>query len=395
MSKENKPASKFDNQLRSYATVRQLEYIEAVDKHGTYEAAAKALNRSRQTLGMSIAELYKKAAKHGYSPDHNLIHPVAPGQILRGASQLYRRGEPEPLLTWVKSSADQEWQLELMKATVATMSEDVKGLCPLIEAPKHIVEDIIAVFPFGDPHVGLHCWAKEVGEAFDLRIGRKLTLSAVDRLMESAPCAETAILLLLGDVFHMNDQTNLTPGHKHQLDVDSRFVKVLQVGIETYRHAILRCLEKYNKVVVRLIPGNHDPQAIWALAFTLAAYFDNEPRVKVDLDPSKFWYYCFGKTLIASTHGDTVKHEQLGAIMAADRPTEWGKTKHRYWLTGHVHSKNVKEFPGVICESFRTLAASDSYAAGHGYRAGRDMTCIVYHREHGEIERHRCDVGML
>jgi hypothetical protein len=23
------------------------------------------------------------------------------------------------------------------------------------------------------------------------------------------------------------------------------------------------------------------------------------------------------------------------------------------------------------------------------------MCCIVHHREHGEIERHRCDVGML
>lgn len=130
--------------------------------------------------------------------------------------------------------------------------------------------------------------------------------------------------------------------------------------------------------------GNHDPQAIWALAFTLSAYFCNEPRVEVDLNPSKFWFYRFGNTLLASTHGDTVKHEQLGAIMACDRPVDWGQTKHRYWLTGPVHSKNLKEFPGVICESFRTLAASDSYAAGHGYRAGRDMTCIVYHSEHGE-----------
>ena len=51
--------------------------------------------------------------------------------------------------------------------------------------------------------------------------------------------------------------------------------------------------------------------------------------------------------------------------------------------------------PGVTCESFRTLAAKDAYAAGHGYRAGRDMRCIVHHREHGEVERHRCDVGMI
>jgi len=32
---------------------------------------------------------------------------------------------------------------------------------------------------------------------------------------------------------------------------------------------------------------------------------------------------------------------------------------------------------------------------GHGYRAGRDMRCIVHHKQYGEIERHRCDVAMI
>ena len=32
-----------DAQLASYATVRQLEYIEAVEKHGSHRKAAKAL----------------------------------------------------------------------------------------------------------------------------------------------------------------------------------------------------------------------------------------------------------------------------------------------------------------------------------------------------------------
>ena len=148
-------------------------------------------------------------------------------------------------------------------------------------------------------------------------------------------------------------------------------------------------------LVFKAIPGNHDPQAVWALAMTIAAYFSNEPRVAVDLNPSKFWFYRFGKVLIGSTHGDTVKHETLPGIMACDQPEDWGATRHRYWYTGHVHSQHVREFPGVVCESFRTLAAKDSYAAGHGYRAGRDMVCIVHHFEDGEVERHRCDVGRL
>lgn len=81
--------------------------------------------------------------------------------------------------------------------------------------------------------------------------------------------------------------------------------------------------------------------------------------------------------------------------MAADRPEDWGQTRHRYFYTGQIHNQTVTELPGLVCESFRTLAAKDAYAAGAGYRAGRDMRLIVHHRDHGEIERHRCDVGMI
>ena len=220
-------------------------------------------------------------------------------------------------------------------------------------------------------------------------------MGAVDRLVESSPAADIAVILPLGDVFHANDQTNVTPKNKNQLDVDGRFVKVLGVGIQTYRHAILRALEKHAKVVVRFVGGNHDPHAIWALAFSIAAYFDNEPRVEVDLSPADFWFYRFGSVLIGSTHGDKTKTEQLLGVMATDRAQDWGATKHRYWYTGHIHHSRVVELPGVVCESFRTLAARDAWSAGHGYRAGRDMRAIVLHRDHGEIERHRCDVGML
>lgn len=383
-----------DPKLIEFATVRQIEYIEAIEKHGSMRKAAAALGVNKNAVNESITRLRIAAALKGYSPPHNMTRAVPDGFIAGRVSTNYKE-DGSVGQQWVIATPDKARQAEIMRATIAAMSEEVRGMAPLIQAPPMVDSDLLAVFPIGDPHVGLYVWAKECGDAFDLDIGRALTFGAVDRLMASAPATETAIILLLGDVFHMNDQTNATPGHKHQLDVDSRFVKVLQVGIETYRHTIIRALQKYPKVIFKAIPGNHDPQAVWALSLTIAAYFSNEPRVTVDLNPSKFWYYRFGKVLIGSTHGDTVKHERLPGIMACDQPEEWGGTRHRHWYTGHVHSQHVREFPGVICESFRTLAAKDSYAAGHGYRAGRDMVCIVHHREDGEVERHRCDVGRL
>ena len=63
--------------------------------------------------------------------------------------------------------------------------------------------------------------------------------------------------------------------------------------------------------------------------------------------------------------------------------------------SGHVHHQDIKEYRGGVVEYFRTLAARDAWHAGQGYRAGRDMRLIVLHKDHGEVERHRCDVAML
>jgi len=240
----------------------------------------------------------------------------------------------------------------------------------------------------------MYAWWQDAGADFDLKLAEKLTCDAVDRLVASAPEGSTGLLLNLGDMFHADNQKNVTQSG-HQLDVDGRWPLVQQVGLRAMIHCIRRMLEKHSTVIVRINKGNHDGHSSYALSLMLSCYFHEDPRVKVDLSPSVCWYYRFGAVNIGSTHGDTIKGKDMGAVMAADKPKEWGATTHRYWYVGHVHHKDVKEYPGVIVEYVRTLAARDAWHQGQGYRAGRDMQLIVHHRKFGEIERHRCDVGML
>lgn len=383
-----------DPRLTEWATVRDLEYIEAINKHGSGGKAAKALGVAKSAVNTAIERLKKRAALKGYSPEHDLVHPVAPGQKLRGASSLYRRGEAEPLLTWVKSSADAEAMEQIMRDFALSLAEDVKGLAPITPPPTHSDADLMCVYPCGDPHFGLHAWWQDAGEDFDLGIAERLTTGAVDRLVATAPAAHTAVLLNLGDMYHADNQKN-TSASGHQLDVDGRWPKVQQVGLRATIHCIKRLLEKHQKVIFRINRGNHDGNSSYGLALMMSCYFHNEPRVEIDLSPATAWYYQFGKVLIGSTHGDTMKGGDLVAIMAADRPKEWGETLHRAWYVGHVHHQDLKEYRGGTVEYFRTLAARDAWHAGQGYRAGRDMRLIVMHKEHGEIERHRCDVAMI
>lgn len=383
-----------DASLKNYATPGQQRYIDAVNALGSIEAAAKSLGVSPVSVDRALRAAKSKAALSGIAPESGMTHEVPHPFVVKGVSTLYDENGNQRA-QWVKTSRDDTRAEEVVRQFVESVVGEIRGKSPAIKPPKYANDDLLAVYPMGDPHFGMYAWAKESGEDFDLETAERLTLGAIDRLVASAPSASTAIILPLGDFFHADDQTNQTPGHKHQLDVDSRYPKVLMVGIKALRHCILRALEKHAKVIVRMEPGNHDPHAKWALALTIAAYFENDDRVEVDLSPSKFWYYRFGKVLLGSTHGDTVKHEALEGVMASDRPEDWGLARYRYWYTGHVHHSGLKEFRGCVCESFRTLAAKDAYAAGHGYRAGRDMVCIVHHKDYGEIERHRCDVAML
>lgn len=374
-------------------TVRQTEVLKAVISEGSNRKAAKKLDCTPQSIDQIILSLKHKASVQGVSPQHDMTHAVPDAFKVKGVSTYYNK-EGKPSGQWVKSTLDDKARENLMRDFALLLANDVKGLSPFIPSPSHCTDDLLCVYPMGDPHFGLHAWSQDAGDDFDLKLAESLTCSAIDRLVESAPASNTGLLLNLGDMFHADNQKNTT-NSGHQLDVDGRWAKVQQIGLKAMLHCIKRMLEKHQKVIFRINKGNHDGHSSYALALMVSCYFDNEPRVQVDLSPAVTWYYQFGEVLIGSTHGDTIKGVDMLGVMAADQPKQWGESNHRYWYVGHVHHQDTKEYRGGIVEYFRTLAARDAWHQGQGYRAGRDMCLIVHHKKHGEIERHRVDIGML
>ena len=382
-----------DSTLAQFATARQKEYLSALAKHGSPSKAASSIGVSPETINRSLRSLKAQAAVQGWAPAHDMTHMVPEGFKVRGVSTYYDE-EGKVRGQWVKSNTDDAAREKMLEEFAATLADSVKGLAKPTKPPKGGHEDFLVVVPMGDPHFGMYAWAAEAGADFDLDIAEKLTKSAIDRLIDSGPPADQALLLNLGDHFHADNQSERTSSG-NQLDVDGRWAKVQQVGLRSMIYCINKMLSKYPKVTVRINRGNHDGHSSYALALMLSCFFDKEPRVTIDLSPAFHWYFTFGKILIGSTHGDTTKEKDMLGVMAADQAEAWGSSKHRYWYVGHVHHKSVKEYPGGIVEYFRTLAPGDAWHRGQGYRAGRDMCMVVHHREHGEIERHRCDAGMF
>lgn len=382
----------------------QVKYLSAYAELGTYRKVARKFGVSHQTVGQSIRSVLLSAARRGYSPDNDLLDAVPEG-FTAEHSTLYKRTYDDEgrethrnvVLQWVKSRQEKENSLNLILEAITEAFQSPESLKPdEIPPPVTIVsEDLLAIYPMGDPHLGMYAWAEEAGDDFDTEIAERDLTLAMERLVESAPACRKALIVNLGDFFHSDTLDNKTRRSGHALDVDTRWPKVLRVGVRAMRSCIEHALRKHDQVHVINEIGNHDDQTALVLTLALEMAYENNPRVTFDSSPGRYHYFRFHDVLIGVTHGDGPKPTQLGGIMATDRPVDWGETKFRYWLTGHIHTHNTFELPGCHVESFRTLAAKDAWTSGKGYRSGRDMYCIVIHKNFGEIERHRKDILML
>lgn len=337
----------------------------------------------------------KKLLEKGFDPENDLIHTISDGHQLKGVSTLYN-SEGKVTAQWVKTRAIEEDAPLKFKEYIQGLIEDLPKLSTTeIPSTVDIEEDLMAVYPLGDPHIGMLSWERETGENWDLEIAEKVFINIFDRVIKTAPNCKKAIILNLGDFFHCDNMEAITSRSGNRLDVDGRYAKMVQVGLKIIRRMITTALSHHEHVTIINCIGNHDDTGAIFLSVCLKHIYENEPRVSVDDSPAPFHYIKFGKVLIGAHHGHTCKMDKLPSVMASDRYEDWGTTKYRYWMTGHIHHDSKKEFPGCMVESFRTVAAKDAYATYGGWRSGRDTKVIIFHKEYGEIERHTISLDHL
>lgn len=422
-----------DEQLRKYAAPRQWEHYVAYCEHGSYGAAAEALGVDRRGLTRAVKEMLRKAAQQGYAPAHDLTHEVPDGLRLKGTSIRYN-GDGDVEQYWSKTAlagsdpeaaqhvpdpkkidkvstlydqqgnVTQQWVSEKADAAKREeawriLADELKAALPRIEptaGPDYGESDLLACYPVGDHHLGMLAWKKETGgESYDMEISEKLLQNATGYLMSATPSCEYALIAFLGDFMHYDSFEAVTPTSRNLLDADGRYPKMVRAAIRAMRYMIAGALDHHRKVHVIVEIGNHDLSSAIFLMEALACIYEHEPRVSIDTSPAHYHYYRFGKTLIGTHHGHGSKLPNLPQIMAADRARDWGDTSHRYWWTGHIHTRTSHDFVGCSVESFRVLAPVDAWAANKGYRAIRDMKALLLHKEHGEVARHTVNPQMF
>jgi hypothetical protein len=262
-----------------------------------------------------------------------------------------------------------------------------RGVAPRVNPPTRTTRDLWCVYPFPDVHFGMLAWGQEVGRDWDAKLAGRHYRESMQRLVESAPPAEHATLLELGDFFHSQSNDQLTPRGKNKLDVDSRIDKVLDAGFDLFLAMIDLLRHRHRRVTVACLRGNHDPDLVYPLARVAREHFSRDPRVHVAATHDPFYFEEFGQVLVGAFHGEGLKPLDLQGVMSTDRREAWGRTRHHHWHCGHVHHWEARELHGCTVEYHDTLTPNDAYGHGKGFRSRQLLQVIAYHREDGEQQR--------
>lgn len=384
------------NDLYQFATLRQQEYLGAVEKHGSNAKAANALGVGRRTLDKSMKALKATAAKR--SPQvHDYTKTVPEGFAIRGVSQ-YINAEGKVSGQWVKTSQDAQAQAVALKAAVEAMCEDLPKMGAVIP-PLGTYANLCNVYTLTDSHVGMLAWNAETHSGdWDLAIAEANLTQCFEQMVRSSPAAGTCVIAQLGDFLHYDSAvSSVTPLHGHILDADGRMPKMVKTAIRIMRRVIDFALLKHSKVVLLMAEGNHDiSSSVWLRAMFQALY-ENEPRIEVIDSELPYYTYQHGLTMLAWHHGHLSKNEQLPMLFAAQFPLVWGGTTKRYVHTGHRHHTHefTKELSGMTVTQHPTLAARDAYASRGGWMAERQVSSFTYSDKYGQVAKNTVTPEMV
>lgn len=437
-TEEDVPAVGFAH-LRKFATSRQWEYLEATVEHGGVRPAARALGINHSLILKTLRRLNARAAQEARQgaiaprgTDGFVVRELTTAYDGNGelTAEFVREG-PEPVLgyggepegpardgyddygvkgvstyygadgsvrgQWVKTKRDEEARLRALHASIDKLAYEKPVRVAPLPAPAATLRHLLNLYVFTDYHLGMRAWGEEGGADWDLAIAEDLIVRCFEHMVAIAPAARVGLIGILGDFLHFDGLLPLTPTSGHVVDAAAHYEAIIDAAIRISRRLIDFALFRHEEVVVLGAEGNHDIFGSMWLRGSLAAIYENEPRVTVLRSRVPYYAYEFGRTMLGFHHGHLKKKESLPELFADRYDEMWGRTKKRYVHCGHWHHElAVAEKSGMRILQHPTLAPLDSHAARHGYSPNQRQTvAITYHEAFGKACEHVVTPEML
>lgn len=335
--------------------------------------------------GTAERTVYEWVKKFRSEFEEKLDRHIPQGQELRGVSTFIDENG-KVLRQWVKTNKKLEDQKRAMELAAQELAQSLPRAKP-IQKPHYTVEELASCYVLTDYHLGQLSWGEEAGEDWDTDIAEELLIKWFTAAVETAPKSSVGILCQLGDFLHWDGHQPITPTSGHILDADTRFQKVVRVAISSIRHIIYLMLKKHEHVHVIMAEGNHDlASSVW-LKELFAAFYENEPRITVDNNPTPYHCFEWGDTSLFFHHGHKKRLADISKSFAGMYRDTFGRTKYSYAHMGHLHHQHTKEDQLMTVEQHPTLAAKDAHSARGGYVSQRGASVITYSKIAGEVAR--------
>lgn len=232
-----------------------------------------------------------------------------------------------------------------------------------IAPPKNKKRDQLLILAEAqDCHCGRLVWGEETGgDNYDSNIAEDLFYKATNDLLSKVDLnrVEKIIFPLIGDFFNSDGGKNATTAGT-PMTQDSRWQKIFVKGCEMICNVVDQ-ISQIAPVEIVVVLGNHDEELIQHLGYYLNAWYRNNENVSIDCRPLARKYKTFGKNLLGFVHGDGGKITELGNTMSFECPKEWGESKYRLFLAGHLHQQIVHELKSVVVKVLPSLVATDPW----------------------------------
>ena len=381
--------------LKEFATARQCEAIDAIIQTGSQAQAAMLLGITYRCLTRMVKRAKDSASIRGWSPDHDMINTVPSNYVVKGVSTFYDE-DGRPVRQWVKSDLKKQDQEAALQAFAEGLTQELPKYTPEPYTPSKDVVEALTAYVIGDAHIGMKVSAARNGDSdWNLEIAERVTVGAIEKLIQASGGSDVGLMLDLGDFGHADSLHNTTSSGQNHMDVDGDYGDSVAAQVRVYRRSIDLLLKSHNKVILMQVRGNHNSSTSRCMNIMLQAFYENEPRVEVLDNAHKFQHITYGNNLLVTHHGDRMKPQRAFEYVARSLSKEWGQCEHKHTLMGHVHHATSVEVGGMLCETFQALPAGDAWHSDSGYGAKRTMSAIVYDRQYGEVQRHKIGIDQL
>lgn len=273
------------------------------------------------------------------------------------------------------------------------LTEIIKNFSPVSPIKiKSKKDGNLLVIDAADVHVGKLASVLETDKEYNIAKAIDRVMVGVEHILNSVSHLNfSEVLLVIGnDVLHTDTPFRKTTAGTPQ-DTDGMWYEAYTAALEMYISIIER-LRKVGKMTIVYNPSNHDFQSGYFLANSVKSYYHNS-EITFDVSMRHRKYFRFGNSLIATSHGDGAKENDLVNIMAMEAKELWAVTKYWNWYLHHVHHmKKVKyrdgeDYNGVTIEYLRAVSPADGWHSRNGYLSAQSMTAFVHSFNGGQIAR--------